>query len=98
MICAWAYNNTGGSLLIAVLFHATANFGLTAFLEPLGSRSTVPFLLYVALTTVAAILVTVTSGATHLSRTHQKHTTQGEPQPAIPATHECEVTLPVTQN
>src|ERR671911_852278 len=49
VILTWVYNSTGGSLLLVVLLHATANLPLTLFLEPLGSRAMLPFLLYVAL-------------------------------------------------
>jgi membrane protease YdiL (CAAX protease family) len=82
VILAWVYNSTGGSLLLVVLLHATANLPLTLFLEPLGSRAMLPFLLYVGLLVVAAILVVIVAGPAHLSRTHRK---QEEPtQPEVP--------------
>ena len=82
VILAWVYNSTGGSLLLVVLLHATANLPLTLFLEPLGSRAMLPFLLYVGLLVVAAIVVVIVAGPAHLSRTHRK---QEEPtQPEVP--------------
>src|SRR5215211_4092979 len=47
VILTWVYNSTGGSLLLVVLLHATANLPLTLLLEPLGSRAMVPFMFYV---------------------------------------------------
>jgi hypothetical protein len=65
-----------------VLLHATANLPLTLLLEPLGSRAMVPFLLYVGLMVVAAIVVVIVAGSAHLSRTHRK---QEEPtRPEVP--------------
>jgi uncharacterized protein len=82
VLLTWVYNSTGGSLLLVVLLHATANLPLTLFLEPLGSRAMLPFLLYVGLLVVAAIVVVIVAGPAHLSRTHRK---QEEPtQPEVP--------------
>jgi membrane protease YdiL (CAAX protease family) len=82
VILTWVYNSTGGSLLLVVLLHATANLPLSLLLEPLGSRAMVPFLLYVGLMVVAAIVVVIVAGSAHLSRTHRK---QEEPaQPEVP--------------
>src|SRR5918996_5688697 len=47
VILTWVYNGTGGSLLMVVLLHATANLPLTLLLEPLGRQAMLPFLLYV---------------------------------------------------
>ena len=76
VILTWAYNSTGGSPLLVVLLHATANLPLTLLLEPLGSRAMLPFLLFVGLMVVAAIVVVIVAGPEHLSR---KHTKQEEP-------------------
>ena len=46
----WLYNNTGGSLLIIVLYHAASNLPITVLIAPLGSQMAQPFLIYVALT------------------------------------------------
>jgi uncharacterized protein len=72
VILTWVYNSTGGSLLLVVLLHATANLPLTLLLEPLGSRAMVPFLVYVGLMVVVAIVVVIWAGPAHLSRTHRK--------------------------
>ena len=58
------YNGTGGSLLIVVLYHATAN-PLTVFLEPLGGRGpTVTDLRRAEVVTAVAIVVA--TGPDHL--------------------------------
>ena len=76
VICTWLYNNTGGSLLIIVLYHAAINLPITVLIRPLGSQGTQPFLIYVALNVVAAAAVAITTGAEHLSRTAHKQIEQ----------------------
>ncbi len=84
VILTWVYNSTGGSLLLVVLLHATANLPLTLFLEPLGSRAMLPFLLYVGLMVVAAIVVVIVAGPAHLARKHRKQETSAQPaQPEV---------------
>jgi membrane protease YdiL (CAAX protease family) len=85
VILTWVYNGTGGSLLLVVLLHATANLPLTLLLEPLGSRAMVPFLLYVGLMVVAAIVVVIVAGPKHLSRKHHRQETSEEPEVATAA-------------
>ncbi len=85
VILTWVYNSTGGSLLLVVLLHATANLPLTLFLEPLGSRAMVPFLLYVGLMVVAAIVVVIVAGPAHLSRKHRKQEPPAQPEAATAA-------------
>jgi membrane protease YdiL (CAAX protease family) len=80
VILTWVYNSTGGSLLMVVLLHATANLPLTLFLEPLGSRAMLPFLLYVALMVVAAIVVVIVAGPAHLSRKRRKQEEPAQPE------------------
>src|SRR5215211_6415158 len=65
VIFTWVYNSTGGSLLLVVLLHATANLPLTLLLEPLGSRAMVPLILYFGLMAVAAIVVVIVAGPAH---------------------------------
>lgn len=85
VIITWVYNGTGGSLLLVVLLHATYNLPLTLLIAPLGSRVTVPFLLYVGLLVVAAIVVVIVAGPKHLSRKHRKQEEQAvEPGVATP--------------
>jgi len=75
VICIWLYNNTGGSLLIIVLYHAAINLPITVLFERLGSQ-TQPFLIYVALNVVAAVAVVIANGAEHLSRTARRQIEQ----------------------
>src|SRR5215216_3441162 len=82
VILTWVYNSTGGSLLMVVLLHATANLPLTLLLEPLGSRAVLPFWLFVGLMVVAAIVVVIVAGPAHLSRKRRKQE-EGAAQPAV---------------
>jgi membrane protease YdiL (CAAX protease family) len=73
VIYTWIYNGTGGSLLIVVLFHAASNLFLTVFLvDPFEDQITRPFLIYVALTILAASVVVAAAGPATLSRTRAK--------------------------
>ena len=69
VIYTWMYNGTGGSLLIVVLFHAASNLPLTVFLEPLQDQIVKPFLIYAALTVLAASVVVAATGRARLTRT-----------------------------
>jgi hypothetical protein len=76
----WLYNNTGGSVLIivlyhaasnlpiTVLYHAASNLPITVLISPLGSQMAQPFLIYVALLVVAAAAIVIVNVAHHLSR------------------------------
>src|SRR5215210_2436832 len=79
VILTWVYNSTGGSLLMVVLLHATFNLPMTLAIDELGSRATVPLLLYFGLLVVAAIFVVIVAGPQHLSRKHQKQEEEEEP-------------------
>lgn len=68
VILTWLYNSTGGSLLIVVLYHAAINLPLTVLITPLGSQMAQAFLIYVAITVVAAAVVVIVTGPEHLSR------------------------------
>jgi uncharacterized protein len=72
----WLYNNTGGSLLIVVLYHAASNLPITVLITPLGSQQTQPFLIYVALTVIAALVVVIATGAENLSRSARRQIEQ----------------------
>src|SRR5918999_920866 len=62
VLLTWVYNSTGGSLLLVVLLHATINLPITLLYEALGSRVTVPVLLYFGLMVVAAIVGVIWAG------------------------------------
>jgi membrane protease YdiL (CAAX protease family) len=84
VLLTWVYNSTGGSLLMVVLLHATANLPLTLLLEPLGSRAMVPYVFFVGLMVVAAIVVVIVAGPAHLSRKHRKQEEgEGAAEPAV---------------
>jgi membrane protease YdiL (CAAX protease family) len=73
VIYTWIYNGTGGSLLMVVLFHAASNLFLTVFLvDPFEDQITRPFLIYVALMILAALVVVAATGPATLSRTRAK--------------------------
>ncbi|HKH10658.1 MAG TPA: CPBP family intramembrane glutamic endopeptidase, partial [Rubrobacter sp.] len=72
IITTWVYNSTGGSLLMVVLLHATANLPITLAIDDLGGRAVLPVLLYFGLLVAAAIAVVAWAGPEHLSRTHRK--------------------------
>jgi membrane protease YdiL (CAAX protease family) len=69
ILFTWAYNGTGGSLLIVLLFHAAINFTLT--LVPIQPTSTMPLrtcLIGVGLLWAAAIVVVIAEGPALLTR------------------------------
>jgi uncharacterized protein len=69
ILFTWAYNGTGGSLLIVLLFHAAINFTLT--LVPVQPTSTMPLrtcVIGVGLLWVAAIIVVIAEGPERLTR------------------------------
>jgi membrane protease YdiL (CAAX protease family) len=78
VILTWVYNSTGGSLLMVVLLHATANLPVTLAIGDLGSRAMVPVLLFWGLMVVAAIVVVIVAGPKHLSRKHRKQEEEEE--------------------
>jgi hypothetical protein len=69
VLYTWIYNNTRGSLLIVVLFHATTNlpsrYALVGGAVP-------PFLIYVTLTVMTAAGVAAAAGPVDLSRRHRR--------------------------
>jgi membrane protease YdiL (CAAX protease family) len=72
VILTWVYNSTRGSLLMVVLLHATYNLPITLAIDDLGTRATLPVLLYFGLLVVAAIVVVIVAGPKHLSRKYSK--------------------------
>jgi len=69
ILYTWLYNNTYGSLLLVVLFHAANNtagmFLPISFAVPGGILSNLAIVLYI----VAAVVVTIAAGPARLSRT-----------------------------
>lgn len=70
----WMYNGTGGSLLIAVLLHATTNLPLTIVYAPLGDHVVPVFWVFDAMLALAATGLIARTGTATLSRTHTKQT------------------------
>lgn len=72
VLYTWLYNNTRGSILLAVLFHATGNtagmFLPIQFAVPGGIVENMLVVLYI----VAAVVVTLVAGAENLSRMEGK--------------------------
>jgi membrane protease YdiL (CAAX protease family) len=79
VLLAWIYNSTAGSLLLVVLFHATANLPVTFLIAPLGIDMIQPFLIFTALLIIAAAVVVGFAGAADLSRTQRKQTSEDIP-------------------
>ena len=69
---------------MVILLHATANFPVTMAIDELGSRATVPVLLYWVLMAAAAIVVVIWAGPEHLSRKHKKQEDAAESSVAMP--------------
>jgi membrane protease YdiL (CAAX protease family) len=74
VLYTWLYNNTRGSLLLVVLFHAAENtagmFLPVKFAVPGGIVENILIVLYV----LAAVVVAFAAGAKNLSRTEEKQT------------------------
>jgi membrane protease YdiL (CAAX protease family) len=71
VLMTWVYNNTRGSLLLMVLFHAFGNMSLnllTASGTFLGTNNGIAFILYVILLWIAVLLVVVLAGPARLTR------------------------------
>jgi hypothetical protein len=59
-----------------VLYHAASNLPITVLISALGSHMALPFLIYVALTVVAAAAIVIATGAENLSRTARRQIEQ----------------------
>lgn len=84
VLLAWIYNSTGGSLLLVVLFHATANLPVTVLIAPLGIDMFQPFLIFTALLIIVAGVVVVFAGPADLSRSQRKQTSDHIPTASTP--------------
>jgi membrane protease YdiL (CAAX protease family) len=81
LIFTWVYNNTAGSLLIAILFHATVNFTPALFVDP--AEGEVRFyLIFAGLMCVAAFIIVAISGPTHLAR-QREVSAASQPTPCV---------------
>ena len=85
VLLAWIYNSTAGSLLLVVLFHATANLPVTFLIAPLGIDMIQPFLIFTALLIIAAAAVVGFAGKADLSRTQRKQTSEDIPTAPVAA-------------
>ena len=83
VILTWVYNSTRGSLLMVVLLHATYNLPITLAIDDLGTRATLPVLLYFGLLVVAAIVVVIVAGPKHLSRKYTKQEEEGAAESGV---------------
>ncbi|MCK4787557.1 MAG: CPBP family intramembrane metalloprotease [Desulfobacteraceae bacterium] len=75
-IMGWAYNNTNGSLIIAVLFHLFFNFGNEFSVGTLGVPINSFLYLAVAALVIYAVLVIIFAGPKNLSRNNERVTHQ----------------------
>jgi membrane protease YdiL (CAAX protease family) len=83
IITTWVYNSTGGSLLMVVMLHASANVPITLAIDSLGNRAAVPVLLYWGMLVVASIVVVIVAGPKHLSRKHKKQEEEGAAESGV---------------
>jgi len=72
VLYTWIYNNTRGSLLIIVLFHATTNLPLSLYSAALLDGAAPTFLIYGALMVMTAATVVAVAGPVDLSRRHRR--------------------------
>ncbi len=72
VLYTWLYNNSRGSLLLVVLFHATGNTAGMFLPVSLAVPGGIAQNMLVALYVVAAVIVTLVAGAERLSRTEEK--------------------------
>jgi uncharacterized protein len=83
IITTWVYNSTGGSLLMVVMLHASANVPITLAIDSLGNLAAVPVLLYWGMLVVASIVVVIVAGPKHLSRKHKKQEEEGAAESGV---------------
>jgi hypothetical protein len=59
-----------------VHYHAVINPPIVVLITPLGNQMAQPFLIYVVLTVVAAVVVVMVTGAEHLTHTARRQIEQ----------------------
>jgi uncharacterized protein len=76
VVYAWLFNNTGGSVLLVMLFHTMTNVISGGFFRAMFSGIDWVRMgwLLVAVWCAVALIVVVMNGPEHLSRKHNKHT------------------------
>ena len=80
VVLSWLYNSTGGSLLLVVLLHATANLPVTLLIAPLGRQAMIqPFAIFTAMLVLLAAVAVWMAGATNLSRSQPRQVSPGAP-------------------
>lgn len=72
VLYTWLYNSTRGSLLLVTFFHASSNTAGMFLPVSFAAIGGVMANLLIVLVTVTAVVVTITAGPAHLSRTEPK--------------------------
>jgi uncharacterized protein len=86
ILLTWVYNNTNGSVLLAILFHGSINVVGASFYYQMfsGADLTRLWWLQAGMYCAAAIVVVVVAGPQHLSRKHRKQQEeQGNAMPGV---------------
>jgi membrane protease YdiL (CAAX protease family) len=85
VVFTWLFNNTRGSVLLAMLMHAMNNTISGSFIGPMfsGADSVRQGWLYAALWCAVAIVLVVVAGPKHLSRKHRKQEEEDPVQPEV---------------
>ena len=84
IVISWVYNNTQGSVLLAVLIHTSHN-AIEDFFGGMFSGASLVTLywLLAGVWVVAAIVVVIVAGPKHLSRKHRKQREEGAAEPGV---------------
>jgi membrane protease YdiL (CAAX protease family) len=74
VLYTWLYNNTRGSLLLVILFHAAENTAGVILPGEFAVRGGIVENMLIVLYIVAAVVVAFVAGVENLSRTEEKQT------------------------